>query len=112
MARKKPSKAKPADENAPAPPTHPDRAAEKPPTDHSSFPIVRVGAAAGVLEAFTQRLNALPTDTGMAFVLVTHLDPTHASMLAEILSRATNMPIMQVADEPQVEPNHVYVIPP
>ena len=51
------------------------------------FPIVGIGASAGGLEAFTQLLNALPVDTGMAFVLVQHLAPTHASMLAEILSR-------------------------
>ena len=48
----------------------------------------------------------------MAFVLVQHLAPTHASALAEILSRATTMPVMEVQDEPTVEPNHVYVIPP
>ena len=46
------------------------------------FPIVGVGASAGGLEAFTQMLGALPADTGAAFVLVQHLDPTHASLLA------------------------------
>ncbi len=76
------------------------------------FPIVGVGASAGGLEAFTQLLTALPCDTGMAFVLVQHLAPTHASALAEILSRATKMPVTEVQDEPTVEPNHVYVIPP
>jgi two-component system CheB/CheR fusion protein len=76
------------------------------------FPIVGVGASAGGLEAFTQLLKALPTDTGMAFVLVQHLAPTHASALAEILSRVTRMPVTEVRDEPKVEPNHVYVIPP
>ena len=55
----------------------------------ASFPIVGIGASAGGLEAFTQLLQALPADTGMAFVLVQHLAPTHASVLAEILSRAT-----------------------
>src|SRR2546426_2025838 len=77
-----------------------------------SFPVVCVGASAGGLEAFTQLLSPLPTDTGMAFVLVTHLSPTHASHLAEILSRATRMPVNEVKDEPQVQPNCVYVIPP
>ena len=77
-----------------------------------SFPVVCVGASAGGLEAFTQLLSTLPTDTGMAFVLVTHLSPTHASHLAEILSRATRMPVNEVKDEPQVQPNCVYVIPP
>src|SRR5512141_1974650 len=80
--------------------------------EDASFPIVGVGASAGGLEAFTQLLKALPVDTGMAFVLVQHLAPTHASALAEILSRATKMPVMEVHEEALVEPNHVYVIPP
>src|SRR5215813_11463918 len=78
----------------------------------SSFPIVGIGASAGGLEAFSQVLHALPADTGMAFVLIGHLDPTHASMLTEILSRATRMPVSEVRDQMPVEPNHVYVIPP
>jgi len=77
-----------------------------------SFPIVGVGASAGGLEAFTRFLRALPADTGMAFVLVQHLAPSHESALAGILSRATSMPVTEVADEPEVKPNHVYVIPP
>lgn len=76
------------------------------------FPIVGIGASAGGLEAFSQVLRALPADTGMAFVLVQHLAPTRASLLAEILSRTTEMPVTEVHDEPRVEPNHVYVIPP
>src|SRR5882762_8271881 len=76
------------------------------------FPVVCIGASAGGLEAFTHLLSALPTDTGMAFVLVSHLSPSHASHLAEILSRATQLPVNEVKDEPRVEPNCVYVIPP
>ncbi len=82
------------------------------PSSLTSFPVVGVGASAGGLEAFTQLLKALPADTGMAFVLVQHLAPSHPSALAEILSRATKMPVLEVRDEPTVEPNHVYVIPP
>ena len=82
------------------------------PVESASFPIVGVGASAGGLEAFTQLLKALPADTGMAFVLVQHLAPTHASALAEILARATKMRVMEVHEEATVEPNHVYVIPP
>jgi len=78
----------------------------------SPFPIVGVGASAGGLEAFTQLLQALPVDTGMGFVLVQHLAPERASLLAEILSRATALPVTEVEDEPRVEPDHVYVIPP
>jgi two-component system CheB/CheR fusion protein len=76
------------------------------------FSVVGVGASAGGLEAFTQLLRALPADTGMAFVLVQHLAPKHESALAEILSRATSMRVTEVADEPELEPNRVYVIPP
>src|SRR5436309_12836777 len=76
------------------------------------FPVVCVGASAGGLEAFTHLLEAMPTDTGMAFVLVSHLSPSHASHLAEILGRATRMPVEEVKDEPTVQPNRVYVIPP
>jgi two-component system CheB/CheR fusion protein len=54
-----------------------------------SFPIVGIGASAGGLEAFTALLAHLPLDTGMAFVLVQHLDPDHESALADLLSRAT-----------------------
>jgi two-component system CheB/CheR fusion protein len=76
------------------------------------FPIVGVGASAGGLEAFIQLLGDLPCDTGMAFVLIQHLDPTHPSHLAEALAKATKMPVRQAADGQRVEPNHVYVIPP
>jgi len=71
-----------------------------------------VGASAGGLEAFTQLLRALPADTGMAFVLVQHLDPRHQSMLTSLLAKATGMPIRQVEEGMRVEPDHVYVIPP
>ncbi|MGI8499998.1 MAG: chemotaxis protein CheB [Hassallia sp.] len=76
------------------------------------FPIVGIGASAGGLEAFTQLLHHLPTDTGMGFVLVQHLAPDHKSLLSEILSRATQMTVHEVVDGMSVAPNHVYVIPP
>jgi two-component system CheB/CheR fusion protein len=81
------------------------------PTD-APFPIVGVAASAGGLEAFTQVLSHLPTDTGMAFVLIQHLAPDHKSLLPEILSRTTRLPVREVQDGTTVEPNHVYVIPP
>jgi two-component system CheB/CheR fusion protein len=76
------------------------------------FPIVGVGASAGGLEAFRRLLAALPSDTGMAYVLVQHLDPHHESILAELLSEATPMEVSEVKASQRVEPNHVYVIPP
>jgi two-component system CheB/CheR fusion protein len=75
------------------------------------FPVVGVGASAGGLEAFTALLKALPADTGMSFVLIQHMDPTHESMLPRLLAKATPMPVHEVTDGMAVEPNHVYVIP-
>jgi two-component system CheB/CheR fusion protein len=86
-------------------------AGQTPEPARRSFPVVGIGASAGGLEAFTQLLQALPPDTGMAFVLVLHLDPKHESMLAPILSRVTSMPVKEVEDGMVVEPNHIYVIP-
>ncbi|KPQ32393.1 MAG: two-component system, chemotaxis family, CheB/CheR fusion protein [Phormidesmis priestleyi Ana] len=76
------------------------------------FPVVGVAASAGGLEAFTQLLSYLPIDTGMAFVLIQHLAPDHESLLAEILTRATQMPVCDAQQGIEVAPNHVYVIPP
>ncbi len=78
----------------------------------SPIRIVGIGASAGGLEAFGEMLGALPPDTGMAFVLVQHLDPTHESMLAQLLSRKSVLPVSQVTDAMEVKPNHVYVISP
>ena len=87
-------------------------ASTKPRPERVTLPIVGVGASAGGLEALTQLLQNLPVDTGMAFVLVQHLDPEHESALTEILARATAMPVREVSDKVVVRANHVYVIPP
>ncbi|MEH2406632.1 chemotaxis protein CheB [Nostoc sp.] len=76
------------------------------------FPIVGIAASAGGLDAFTQLLQHLPTDTGMAVVLIQHLDPNHKSLLSEILARVTQMPVREVESGMTVEPNQVYIIPP
>jgi two-component system, chemotaxis family, CheB/CheR fusion protein len=78
----------------------------------SRFPIVGIGASAGGLAAFNELLAAIPADSGMAFVIVQHLDPTHTSMLAEAIARTTAMNVVTAASGTKVEPNHVYVIPP
>ncbi|MDB5050073.1 MAG: ATPase, partial [Fibrobacteres bacterium] len=75
-------------------------------------PIVGIGASAGGLDAFRQLLANLPESTGMAFVLVQHLDPIHESHLSEILSRMTKMPVREAESGLEVLPNHIYVIPP
>jgi two-component system CheB/CheR fusion protein len=76
------------------------------------FPIVGMGASAGGLQALDTFFRHMPPDGGMAFVVVLHLDPTHASIMPELLGRVTRMPVCQVKDGMKVEPNCVYVIPP
>src|SRR5262245_50755379 len=74
--------------------------------------IVGIGASAGGLDAFSQLLHALPPDPGLAIVFVQHLAPQHDSALASLLSMQTRLPVIQASDGMQLEPNHVYVIPP
>src|SRR5688572_19850075 len=76
------------------------------------FPIVAIGASAGGIEATAALLRALPADTGMAYVIVQHLSPTHESMLAGILARSTSMNVSEVTHDIAIEPDRVYVIPP
>jgi two-component system CheB/CheR fusion protein len=76
------------------------------------FLVVGVGASAGGVEAFTELLTNLPSDTGMAFVLIQHLDPKHESLLSALLAKKSAMPVVEVRKGMKLEPNHVYVIPP
>ena len=77
-----------------------------------AFPIVAIGASAGGLEAYREFFHALPPVMGMAFVLIQHLDPTHESMLTEIIAKATTMPVEEVKSGVTIQQNRVYVIPP
>jgi two-component system, chemotaxis family, CheB/CheR fusion protein len=74
--------------------------------------VVGVGASAGGLEAFTELLSHLPDDTGMAFVLIQHLDPKHESHMTELLSKTSRMPVCEVKVATRAEANRVYVISP
>lgn len=74
--------------------------------------VVGIGASAGGLEACTDLLDALPVDTGMAFILVQHLDPTHESLMVELLATHTSLPVLQATEGMPVKRNHLYVIPP
>src|SRR5262245_21682959 len=78
----------------------------------SGFPIVGVGASAGGLEALERFLSHMPADTGMAFILVTHLAPSHVSMLPDLLKRQTKIEVIQAEDGMKVKPNRVHIIPP
>jgi two-component system CheB/CheR fusion protein len=76
------------------------------------FPIVGIGASAGGLDALEQFIGHVPAGSGMAFVIVQHLDPTHQGLMSELLQRTTGMKVMQVKDRTPVRPDCVYVIPP
>src|SRR6185436_4036535 len=95
-----------------APKSEAEPTSSAPQSKRDLFPVVGIGASAGGLEPVKQILRALPADTGMAFVVVQHLAPRHASVMASILARETSMHVEQVTDRPAVQPNHVYVIPP
>jgi chemotaxis methyl-accepting protein methylase len=77
-----------------------------------SFPVVGIGASAGGLEALEQFLRHVPENSGLAFVIIQHLDPTHKGIMPELLQRETDMEVAQVSDRMKVRPNCVYVIPP
>ncbi len=74
--------------------------------------IVGIGASAGGLEPLEQFFRQVPSKSGLAYVVVQHLDPTQKAMLAELLQRVTAMPVREAATNVHVEPNCVYVIPP
>ena len=78
----------------------------------SPFPIVGLGASAGGLEAFKNFFSAMPNSSGMSFVLIQHLDPTHESLMKDLLSRYTKMNVIQAEDKMEVKENHIYLIPP
>ena len=76
----------------------------------TAFPIVGIGASAGGLEALDQFLGRVPAGSGMAFVIVQHLDPTRKGIMSELLQRATGMKVIQVKDRTTVRPDCVYVV--
>jgi len=76
------------------------------------FPVVGIGASAGGLEALEQFLRNVPVNSGIAYVIIQHLDPTHKGIMPELLQRATAMEVSQVGDRMRVRPDRVYVIPP
>jgi two-component system, chemotaxis family, CheB/CheR fusion protein len=80
--------------------------------DPKAFPVVGLGASAGGLEALELFLKNVPVGSGLAYVVVQHLDPTHKGILVELLQRCTPMPVVQIKDRTRVLPNQVYVIPP
>jgi two-component system, chemotaxis family, CheB/CheR fusion protein len=81
------------------------------PNTSGECPIVGIGASAGGLDALTKLVSALPDNADMAYILVQHLDPTHKSLMAELLGEHTSMPVSQATDGSVITSNHIYVIP-
>src|SRR6185295_180312 len=108
----------PAAATAPAPePSHPDDGSDPAPSASEApasvpFPIVGIGASAGGLEALEQFLPKIPPRSGLAFVVIQHLDPQYKGLLVELLQRSSPIPVAQAQDGQKVEPDHAYVIPP
>ena len=82
------------------------------PVKRNDFPIVAIGTSAGGLEAMDVFFENMPVDTGLAFIVIQHLDPNYPGLLPELLQRKTKMTVLQTTDNLEVKPNHVYVIPP
>jgi len=89
-----------------------DLSARAPPRMDSRFAVVGIGASAGGLEACTTLLRSLPASSGIAFILVQHLDPTHESMMVDLLAAHTAMKVLQAFDGMLLQPDHFYIIPP
>ena len=83
-----------------------------PTRSYQMLPLVGLGGSAGSIQALQTFFKAMPPDSGLAFVVILHLSTDHESTLADVLQRATSMPVMQVNTKAKVEPNRVYVIPP
>jgi two-component system, chemotaxis family, CheB/CheR fusion protein len=88
---------------------HPEENAD---SGHLPFAVVAIGGSAGGVEAYIELFQNLPADTGFAYVVVSHLAPTHKSHLAQIIRSRTSMPVMEIQHHTRPEPNQVYVIPP
>src|SRR5689334_19383064 len=78
----------------------------------NTCPVVGIGASAGGIEALRRMFPYVAPDSGMAFVIVQHLDPERESLLAEIIARTCSLAVAEIDHDTLVEPNHVYVLPP
>jgi PAS domain S-box-containing protein len=107
MARKDAKRRKSAREmGRPVPPRPRDATAKQ------LFSVVGIGASAGGLDAFRAFFSNMPAASGLGFVLIPHLDPTHESLMVDLLARSTAMPVIAAEERMPVVPDHVYVLPP
>ncbi|MBI5583367.1 MAG: PAS domain-containing protein [Deltaproteobacteria bacterium] len=112
MAKEKPRPAKSFPERKSATALVKSRLTPQAAEENPAFPIIGLGASAGGLEALERFFAWVPLDIGMAFIIVPHLDPDHASLMTELLRRVTQLEVSEAQDGVQVKPNRVYVIPP
>ncbi|MDP3708176.1 MAG: chemotaxis protein CheB [Polaromonas sp.] len=112
--RPTPARKAPARAATQSPPASLSKARSKTPLKDadSALPIVGIGASAGGQEALDSFLSHVPEGSGMAFVIIQHLDPTHKGIMPELLQRATGMKVQQAGNRMRVKPDCVYVIPP
>ncbi len=94
------------------PETADEAPAAEPTASSGRFPVVGIGASAGGLEAFKKMFGQMPADSGIAFILIPHLDPTHESLMVPLLAKCSAMPVVEAAEGLAVEPDRVYIIPP
>jgi two-component system CheB/CheR fusion protein len=88
----------------------PDKANPKILSDNL-FPVVGIGASAGGLDAFKKLIKAIPANSGIAYILVQHLDPKHDSLLPDLLQKVSPIPVVEITDDIKVHPNNIYIIP-
>ena len=85
------------------------RSLARPVTPVGGVAVVGLGASAGGLEPLEQFLSGVPVASGLAYVVVQHMDPTHKTLLVELLQRATSLPVHEAAEAQRIQPNSVYV---
>lgn len=105
-AGRTPKRARPSQRGSNRGRTSPDR------PDVASCPVVGIGASAGGIDALQRLIPGLAPDCGLAFVIVMHLDPDHKSALADVLRHHAKLPVVTIEDKMEIEPDHIYVIPP
>ncbi len=110
MPARRPHKAKAAGTRSSRPPVRAGVSSRE--AERENFLVVGIGASAGGLDACRKLVDALPAGNGMAFILVQHLDPTHESMMVDLLAGHTSMTVQQAVDGMAIERDHLYVIPP
>jgi two-component system CheB/CheR fusion protein len=98
-------------QTTPAPPDKNEDPTENPSLVERPFSIVAIGASAGGLDALTTLLASLPVNSGMAFIVIQHLDPSHPSQSPSVLSRSTALPVVEARQGMKIEPNTVFVMP-